>query len=169
MCGHWTPDRTGEIVPVAQAYTGQRLDTRLRPALFYESVAKALDADVAQLAEQLICNQQVASSILAVGSAEGTCARRWWVWSRRQWRVGYPSGQREQTVNLPAHAFEGSNPSPTIGRKVGDRDRAITTSDQSQRIAAGVAQLVERKPSKLDVAGSSPVSRFVALRAPERK
>ena len=25
---------------------------------------------------------------------------------------------------------------------------------------AGVAQLVERKPSKLDVAGSSPVSRF---------
>ena len=27
--------------------------------------------------------------------------------------VGYPSGQREQTVNLPAYAFEGSNPSPT--------------------------------------------------------
>jgi hypothetical protein len=23
----------------------------------------------------------------------------------------YPSGQREQTVNLPAYAFEGSNPS----------------------------------------------------------
>ena len=28
--------------------------------------------------------------------------------------VGYPSGQREQTVNLPAYAFEGSSPSPTI-------------------------------------------------------
>ena len=28
------------------------------------------------------------------------------------------------------------------------------------RHTAGVAQLVERKPSKLDVAGSSPVSRF---------
>jgi hypothetical protein len=28
--------------------------------------------------------------------------------------VGCPSGQREQTVNLPAHAYEGSNPSPTI-------------------------------------------------------
>ena len=26
---------------------------------------------------------------------------------------GYPSGQREQTVNLPAYAFEGSNPSPS--------------------------------------------------------
>ena len=44
--------------------------------------------------------------------------------------------------------YEGSNPSPTMKeldrRWVGD---------------AGVAQLVERKPSKLDVAGSSPVSR----------
>ena len=29
--------------------------------------------------------------------------------------MGYPSGQREQTVNLPAYAYEGSNPSPTIG------------------------------------------------------
>ena len=29
--------------------------------------------------------------------------------------VGCPSGQREQTVNLPAHAYEGSNPSPTTG------------------------------------------------------
>ena len=28
--------------------------------------------------------------------------------------VGCPSGQREQTVNLPADAYEGSNPSPTI-------------------------------------------------------
>ncbi|GEM_PF-2286260 len=26
---------------------------------------------------------------------------------------GCPSGQREQTVNLPAHAYEGSNPSPS--------------------------------------------------------
>jgi hypothetical protein len=27
--------------------------------------------------------------------------------------VGYPSGQRGQTVNLLAYAFDGSNPSPT--------------------------------------------------------
>src|SRR5438445_13744991 len=27
--------------------------------------------------------------------------------------VGYPSGQRGQTVNLLAHAFAGSNPAPT--------------------------------------------------------
>src|SRR5262245_27779798 len=29
---------------------------------------------------------------------------------------GCPSGQREQTVNLPADAFEGSNPSPSTNR-----------------------------------------------------
>ena len=29
------------------------------------------------------------------------------------WLVGYPSGQRGQTVNLLAYAFDGSNPSPT--------------------------------------------------------
>jgi hypothetical protein len=33
---------------------------------------------------------------------------------RRSWDlVGYPSGQRGQTVNLLAYAFDGSNPSPT--------------------------------------------------------
>jgi hypothetical protein len=79
---------------------------------------ESLFADVAQLAEQLICNQQVASSILAVSSlpiesgawlapGSGGCFLRD--------LVGYPSGQREQTVNLPAYAFEGSNPSPTMG------------------------------------------------------
>ena len=29
------------------------------------------------------------------------------------WVVGYPSGQRGQTVNLLAYAFTGSNPVPT--------------------------------------------------------
>lgn len=29
-------------------------------------------------------------------------------------KVGYPSGQRGQTVNLMAYAFTGSNPVPTI-------------------------------------------------------
>ena len=31
--------------------------------------------------------------------------------------VGYPSGQRGQTVNLLAYAFDGSNPSPTTTSK----------------------------------------------------
>jgi hypothetical protein len=56
---------------------------------------------------------------------------------------GCPSGQWEQTVNLPAQAFEGSNPSPCT-------------------IFAGVAQLVERQPSKLNVASSNLVSRSIS-------
>jgi hypothetical protein len=70
-------------------------------------------------------------------------------------RVGYPSGQRDQTVNLTANAFEGSNPSPTIIRAAKVPQRMLA----EEGTLAGVAQLVERKPSKLDVAGSSPVSR----------
>ena len=34
---------------------------------------------------------------------------------------GFPSGQREQTVNLPAYAFEGSNPSPSTNSAADDR------------------------------------------------
>ena len=57
----------------------------------------------------------------------------------------YSSGQRGQTVNLLVFTFAGSNPAlPTLVK--------IT-------IYAGVAQLVERQPSKLNVAGSNPVSR----------
>jgi hypothetical protein len=109
-----------------------------------------LGADVAQLAEHLICNQAVASSTLAVSSDDGESAS-----VKRVITVGYPSGQREQTVNLPAHAFEGSNPSPTMVA-------GLTKSEErSTAFAAGVAQLVEREPSKLDVAGSSPVSRSI--------
>ena len=53
----------------------------------------------------------------------------------------FPSGQREQTVNLPAMPSKVRIlPSPPF-------------------LIAGIAQLVERKPSKLGVAGSSPVSR----------
>ena len=53
----------------------------------------------------------------------------------------FPSGQREQTVNLPAMPSKVRIlPSPPF---------------------AGIAQLVERKPSKLGVAGSSPVSRSI--------
>src|SRR5206468_6861796 len=35
---------------------------------------------------------------------------------RRRRVVGYPSGQRGQTVNLLAYAFAGSNPAPTTTR-----------------------------------------------------
>ena len=57
----------------------------------------------------------------------------------------FPSGQREQTVNLPAMPSKVRIlPSPPF-------------------LYAGIAQLVEREPSKLGVAGSSPVSRSKLL------
>ena len=64
---------------------------------------------------------------------------------------GCPSGQREQTVNLPAYAFEGSNPSPS------------TISDPSDGLS-GNSSVLELEPSKLRVAGSNPVSRSISGR-----
>jgi hypothetical protein len=57
-------------------------------------------AGVAQLVEQLICNQQVA------GSSPITSSKFY-----RRLMDEYPSGQRGQAVNLLAVVFEGSNPS----------------------------------------------------------
>ena len=56
-------------------------------------------------------------------------------------RERFPSGQREQTVNLPAMPSK------------------VRILPSPPYFVAGIAQLVERKPSKLGVAGSSPVSR----------
>ncbi len=55
-------------------------------------------AGVAQLAEQLICNQQVGGSTPFASSEN---------------MAGFPSGQREQTVNLSSNDFGGSNPPPS--------------------------------------------------------
>src|SRR4029077_12944070 len=62
--------------------------------LFVSLKFSGLDAGIAQLAEQLICNQQVAgSSPVASSSREASCAESWL------------SGQKQQTVNLPGHAL----------------------------------------------------------------
>ena len=90
----------------------------------------------------------------------------------------YSSGQRGQTVNLLSFDFAGSNPAlPTkiflrsrrklifeaIENKILVRGHPYGSSnlfDNPLNICnAGVAQLVERQPSKLNVAGSNPVSR----------
>src|SRR5262245_27854032 len=59
-------------------------------------------AGVAQPVEHLTCNQEVAGSS-PTASSEKTSL---------QILEGCPSGQREQTVNLPAPAYGGSNPPP---------------------------------------------------------
>ena len=128
-------------------------------------------ADVAQLAEQLICNQQVVGSIPTIGShgrglATGHPTER------------CPSGQREQTVNLPAYAFGGSNPplstserrrelsmrnvprgSSSVGRARAfqARGRGFDSRLPLASEYAHVAQSVEHFLGKEEVTGSNPV------------
>jgi hypothetical protein len=66
----------------------------------------------------------------------------------------YPSGQRGQTVNLLIHVFGGSNP-PSSTRQKKEANFLYGF--------AGIAQLVERQPSKLNVVGSNPISRSVVV------
>ena len=100
-----------------------------------------LSAGVAQQVEQLICNQQVAGSNPIASSSRVTRDVE-----------GFPSGQREQTVNLPAKPTEVRilPPPPYFFEE---------KYTESMLYEAGVAQWLERQPSKLRVAGSNPVSR----------
>ena len=66
-------------------------------------------AGVAQLVEHLFCKQVVSGSIpLASSSDERAITSQ-----IQKTSEGCPSGQREQAVNLPAHAYVGSNPTPS--------------------------------------------------------
>jgi hypothetical protein len=100
------------------------------------------------MVEQLICNQQVAgsspiaSSVVSVGISLG--------------RV--PERSKGTDCKSVATGFEGSNPSPSTTR-VGEVQLRWTEPVAVEAESAGVAQLVELQPSKLDVAGSRPVSR----------
>jgi hypothetical protein len=215
-------------------------------------------AGVAQLVEHLLCKQVVG------GSSPPASSTKVGPGPHRSTRLvngtpeGCPSGQREQAVNLPAHAYVGSNPTPStkfvgvnsadeaalptrgseffvvrqasdasrqsqvkdrprrsrrfvvgraaaradrdlffqdseldvgaavaarvsglrsdnadLGTRRGDRLAAGPTAKRLGRFArmassssfnfAGVAQLVERQPSKLNVEGSSPFSRSTGL------
>ena len=64
----------------------------------FQKYADGLRAGVAQLAEQLICNQQVAGSSPIASSSLMRC--------KIVVLEGFPSGQRDQTVNLPAKPSE---------------------------------------------------------------
>ena len=90
------------------------------------------EASVAQLAEQLICNQQVKGSSPFAGSVVAlrlVPARGFALTvrscvpfraKRATTKGSYPSGQRGQTVNLLASAFVGSNPTlPTFAQLAG--------------------------------------------------
>jgi hypothetical protein len=71
-------------------------------------------AGVAQLVEHLFCKQVVSGSIpLASSHALVASATTRSTRIVRKASEGCPSGQREQAVNLPAHAYVGSNPTPS--------------------------------------------------------
>ena len=106
--------------------------------------------------EQLICNQQVVGSSPIASSMQKNCLggdiiteRRSLVGSAGQGTVRrgeVPEWPKGADCKSAGYAFEGSNPS------------------LSTILFAGIAQLVEREPSKLGVAGSSPVSRSKAVK-----
>ena len=101
------------------------------------------------MVEQLICNQQVAGSSPIASSVERIEKD-----PRSLGRV--PERSKGTDCKSVATGFEGSNPSPSTRTTTFESPTTITNErDQN----AGVAQLVELQPSKLDVAGSRPVSR----------
>ena len=89
------------------------------------------------MVEQLICNQQVAGSSPFASSVA------------RDFFGRVPERSKGTDCKSVATGFEGSNPSPSTAAMIGETE------------SAGVAQLVELQPSKLDVAGSRPVSRSI--------
>ena len=89
------------------------------------------------MVEQLICNQQVAGSSPIASSVVNSSGR-------------VPERSKGTDCKSVATGFEGSNPSPSTD---------ATNGANNGLEFAGVAQLVELQPSKLDVAGSRPVSR----------
>ena len=112
-------------------------------------------AGVAQLVEHLFCKQVVSGSIPLASSSSSNAADT-------EISEGCPSGQREQAVNLPAHAYVGSNPTPSTIVNAAHSARGPQPGMLSPRRglllprnSAGVTQLVESQFSKLKVDGSS--------------
>ena len=71
-------------------------------------------AQVAQSAEHVLGKDEVGGSIPLLGLLNKVAVGRVQIGCARGGEERYPSGQREQTVNLPAYAFGGSNPPLSI-------------------------------------------------------
>ena len=106
-------------------------------------------AGVAQLVEQLTCNQQVAGSSPIASSVSVT--------------EGCPSGQRRRAVNPLAQAYDGSNPSPSM---LVVRDGGRGSSSFGWELASGKEPMLYL-PS-LRECGSSSFGRASAFQAEGR-
>ena len=112
--GRRSASRGSSSVGRASAFQAERrgFDSRL-PLSWSESPCAF--AQVAQSAEHVLGKDEVGGSIPLLGLSRNrerqTVRARCEPQSRAE---RYPSGQREQTVNLPAYAFGGSNPPLSI-------------------------------------------------------
>ncbi len=136
--------------------------------LSYVSRVNRAFADVAQLEEQLICNQQVKGSSPFVSSSKMAGGMRpllQGVHPASATRGGllagptrpggvpeWPKGADCKSAGDSLRRFESYPHHSVVGPGLRHRTRIRVG-------AAGVAQLVEHQPSKLRVAGSSPVAR----------
>ena len=115
-------------------------------------------ADVAQEVEQLTCNQQVVGSTPTIGSSEGV----------RDGMYGTercPSGQREQTVNLPANAYGGSNPPLSIQTTM--KNCGSSSGGRARAFQARGRGFDSRLPLRLTPPGPRPVlARFAGCALP---
>ena len=105
------------------------------PALGSRRPRDGTPAGVAQLVEHLPCKQGVRGSSPLVSSGR-SLPRRSDFRNKARCLEGCPSGQREQTVNLPAHAFDGSNPSPSTGPSPPPGSPGSWSSRRAHRIAS---------------------------------
>ena len=128
-------------------------------------------AGVAQPVEHLFCKQVVRGSSPLASSKRESIRSTTRDQDVHRFSEGCPSGQREQAVNLPDLSYVGSNPTPStrsvpslvvLSARTTERTSAAALRSP-RRVPAGVAQLVERQPSKLNVVGSNPISRSNAL------
>jgi hypothetical protein len=123
--------------------------------------------------EQLICNQPVGGSnpfassglvasplrVISLHVLSGTFGK----FIRKLGEVPErPKGADCKSAGVRLRRFESSPPHwwcRTYRAEAVARNRKVVSARHGQPVRAGIAQLVERQPSKLRVAGSNPVSR----------
>jgi hypothetical protein len=148
---------------VVQSLGSHRRSLALRASRGSQGAVR-LSADVAHPVELLFCKQEVRGSSPLVSSAlrsspETSRRSNLGAGSVSDFSEGCPSGQWEQAVNLPAFAFDGSNPSPSTVHVV----RCWPTNDQLDW-QAGSDSAIARAP----ICGSSSVGRASAFQAERR-
>ena len=143
-------------------------------------------AGVAQLVEHLFCKQVVSGSIPLASSSAQVASVSSLCTANVRTSEGCPSGQREQAVNLPAHAYVGSNPTPSTTLRgsaplryrgsappqavLGAPPQVFGPGPQNSRRGAGTIQAEtsrrgmprQRREFELAVGGFAPASRASA-------